>query len=255
MKKVLLALAGAALLAWVGLALADNNVINQGTYFKNAQSGAKTDAYGNAYVNEASKDRDNYQIVPVCDDTLSNGGIVSASNLNVGSGMSFSAESSAVIPTYAFKKFTLLIRVVPAVNGAADSNAVVRIAVQIRKHTDATGDTSSTFAWTSWAGSTNVTTADSASNAGPTLLASGASPNASEKVFNFEIGRGRGNIRSRQAAAMSWPDGLAVDLIDSKGQWYWSPYTSVRVRVIGNSTSGTAAAACPRVICKLAMGS
>lgn len=255
MKKARLLAALGALALFVSVAAwGDNNVLNKGSYFQNATTGQKVDANGNAYLNEAAKDRDNYVIVPVCDDTLSNGGGVSASNANVGGAMAFTAESSLVIPTYMYHHFTLLMRVVPVFSAAADSAVTYRIAVQVRKHTDQTNDSSSTFAWTSWTNAALVATADSTGNAGQTFMASGAFAGQSERTFVFVGARGRGNGNSRQAAAMSWPDGIAVDLIDSRGQWYWSPYTSIRVRIIGNS-AGNTAALCPRVICKLAMGS
>ena len=48
-RKIVAALTAVALLLST-LALADNNVIDQGSYYKNAQTGAKVDANGNAFT-------------------------------------------------------------------------------------------------------------------------------------------------------------------------------------------------------------
>lgn len=128
MKKVLLALAGAALLAWVGLALADYNVIDQGTYYKNAQSGAKVDATGNGLVTEASKDRDNWRLIPLLNNQLG------------ASGTTMVDSVTTPVATYDFSRMNLLLR------GNFDSlSTEVRIAVQIRGHYSQSTDTSSTF--------------------------------------------------------------------------------------------------------------
>jgi len=253
-KKVGIAGLLLGLLAAIGLA--DNNTLNHGSYYQNATNGAKTDANGNAWVSDASRDRDNFQIVTVCSDSMSNGAGVGSAWANAGGAMSFTAESSAVIPCYNYRRFTLMIRVIPtSAAGGADSAAVVRLAVQIRKHTDATNDSASTFAWTSWGNTSVVATPDSTGNQGVGLSGNGALIQNTERGFTFVSQRGYGALgATRQSTAMSWPNGLAVDLVDSRGQWFWAPYVSVRVRIVGNS-AGTAAANCPKVICFLAMGS
>ena len=133
MKKVLMALAGAAVLAWAGLAIADYNVVDQGTYYKNAQSGAKVDAVGNGLVTEASKDRDNWRLIPLLNNQIT------------ASGTTMVDSTTTPVATYDFSRMNLLLR------GNFDSlSTVVHIAVQIRGHYSQSTDTSSTFPWFRW---------------------------------------------------------------------------------------------------------
>src|SRR5690349_14740658 len=106
--------AGLLLVGMTALGLADNNVLNHSSYYQNATNGAKVDANGNAYVNDAARDRDNYQIVTVCSDTISNGAAVGSAWANAGGAMLWTAESSAVVPCYQYHHFTLMFRVIPA---------------------------------------------------------------------------------------------------------------------------------------------
>lgn len=252
--KVKLAVALGALVALAAVAaFGDNNVLDKSTYYQNATNGAKTDANGNAYTNEASKDRDNFQIVNVCDDTMSVAQFIDA---NSTAGFQFTAESSAVITSYPYRRFTLMMRVIPV---AADTTSRFRFAVQVRKHTDATGDSSSTFAWASWANATAMSAASDDSTGhftAATFFSGGASTGAGawsdERVFVLTAERGNAiGVAGSTQQSFGWPGGIAVDLCDARGQWFWAPYMSVRIRCL----SAGAAASKPRVIAKLAMGS
>lgn len=251
-RKIVAALTAVAMLLST-LALADNNVIDQGSYYKNAQTGAKVDANGNAYTTEASKDRDNFQIANVCDDTMSVALFIDNKSTL---GQAFTAESSAVITSYPYRRFTLLLRAIPT---AGDTTSRFRFAVQIRKHTDATGDSSSTWAWSAWANATAMSVAADDSTGhftdatfyGGTGSAAGPGPWSDERVFVLTAERGNMVGASSANQSFGWPGGIAVDLCDARGQWFWAPYMSVRVRCL----SASSAANKPRVICKLAMGS
>lgn len=246
---------GAGLVTFVGLALADYNTINKGSYYQNQGNGSKTDASGNAYTNEASKDRDHYAVFPVCDDTVSIGQLIDTKSSK---GFPFTAESSAVISCYDYRRFTLMMRVIPV---GGDTTTRFRFAVQVRKHLDATGDSSSTFAWTSFAPTpTAVTGLDDSTGHftagvffGGTGSALGIAPWSNEKVVVFDGERGNAiSSAGSIGQAFGWPGGVAIDLMDCRGQWFWAPYISVRIRCL--SAGGTAANK-PRVIAWLAMGS
>lgn len=214
----------------------------------------KFDGNGYPYFTDAARDRDNFQIVPVCDDTVSIGQLIDTKSTK---GFPFTAESSAVIPCFQYHHFTLMMRVVPA---GGDTTTRFRFAVQIRKHIDATGDSSSTFAWTSFSPTpTAVTGLDdslghftAATFFGGTGAATGITGWANERTVILSATRGNAVGSSSVGQSFGWPGGVAIDLVDARGQWFWAPYISVRVRCL--SGGGTAANK-PRIIAWLAMGS
>jgi hypothetical protein len=149
-----------------------------------------------------------------------------------------------------------MMRVIPV---AADTTSRFRFAVQIRKHTDASGDSSSTFAWAAWNQATPMSVASDDSTGhlfAATFFVGGAAtgpaPWANERVFVFDAERGNAiSTAGSNNQSFGWPGGIAVDLQDARGQDFWAPYMSVRIRCL----NAGAAASKPRVIAKLAMGS
>lgn len=230
MKKVLLALAGAALLAWVGLALADYNVVDQGTYYKNAQSGAKVDATGNGLVTEASKDRDNWRLIPLLNNQLG------------ASGTAMVDSVTTPVATYDFSRMNLLLR------GNFDSlSTVVHIAVQIRGHYSQSTDTSSTFPWYRWPVRSTTVASDVDStghlSSGTYGLAQATSANSanggvwsSEFVVKFNVAR-QDTVSGGGKYGGSPANNMLIPLVDGNGAWFNAPYTSIRVRVLNGVKS------------------
>lgn len=136
MKKVLLALTSAAVLVWAGLAVADYNVIDQGSYYKNAQTGAKTDATGNAYVNEASKDRDFALLRTVMTTSLTGRTVAGA----LPTAPSVIQDSTEAIDVRGYNGMALMLY--PTFESTVSS---VTVALQIRWHYSAQVDSVSTF--------------------------------------------------------------------------------------------------------------
>jgi hypothetical protein len=131
-RKIVAALTAVAMLAST-LVLADNNVIDQGSYYKNAQNGAKVDANGNAYTTDASRDRDNWRLVPLLNTNLT------------ASGVNMVDSTVTPVATYDFSRMNLLLK------GNFDSlSTVVRVAVQIRGHWGTLSDSSAVYPWYRW---------------------------------------------------------------------------------------------------------
>jgi hypothetical protein len=232
MKKVLLALVSAAVMVWVGVAVADYNVIDQGSYYKNAQSGAKVDAQGNAYTSEASKDRDNWRVITLINNQLGASGLAMIDSVTV------------PVPTYDFSRMNLYLR------GNFDSlSTEVRLAVQVRAHYSQATDTASTFPWFRWPvrSSTVASDVDSTghmSKGSYTLAQQTAATSANAGVWSGEFivkfsaaradttgGNGGGKYGANPVNSMMIP------LCDANGAWFNAPYTSIRIRVINGVRS------------------
>ena len=131
-RKIVAALTAVAMLAST-LVMADNNVIDQGSYYKNAQNGAKVDANGNAFTTDASRDRDNWRLVPLLNTQLG------------ASGANMVDSTATPVATYDFSRMNLLLK------GNFDSvSTVVRLAVQIRGHWGTLSDSSAAYPWYRW---------------------------------------------------------------------------------------------------------
>ena len=131
-RKIVAALTAVAMLLST-LALADNNVIDQGSYYKNAQTGAKVDANGNAFTTDASRDRDNWRLIPLLNTQLA------------ASGANMVDSTATPVATYDFSRMNLLLK------GNFDSlSTVVRLAVQIRGHWGTLSDSSASYPWYRW---------------------------------------------------------------------------------------------------------
>lgn len=256
-NKMRLAVAlGAVVALWAVAAFGDYNTLNKSTYYQNATSGNRVNSTGSLLVDDVSRDRDNWSVVSLFDDTVS---VADRIDTKSTAGYPYTAESSAVIPCGQYRRFTLCLRVIPQASDTTNDKRY-RFAVQIRKHSSAVADSSNTFAWSSWMNATPMSVASDDSvghqfSAGffqGTLSNSASTPWANERVFIFD--GTRGNLVSAGSVGQSfgWPGGYAVDLCDARGQWFWAPYISIRVRCLSN---GTTTLNKPRIIGTLMMGS
>ena len=209
------------------------------------------DASGNAYTLEASKDRDNWIVYAnAINDTFSVGSLNNTRVAAIAANAGYSAESTQVYSCGQYRRFTIFLR---GIGVTGDTTTKIRLAVQVRKHIAASADSNSTFAWGGWATSPSFTGADSlgVSFSGITISSSpgpvGLYPGEHLVVLDP---RQRGDRNTDYFFGP--PDGVALDLIDSKGQWFWAPYMSVRVRCL--TGPGTVSVK-PRIIMHVAMGS
>lgn len=218
------------------------------------------DASGNLLSSEANKDRDNWSIPTggIINDTMSVAALANGRVSSQSSNLGFCAESTLVLPCGQYRHFTLFMRAIPIGAATSDTSSMIRVAVEIRKHTTNLADTSSTFVWMSWeppAGTNAPTGPDSLGHtyAGVTI---GSTPGTvalypGEHEFIFDPRR-RGDRNTDYFFGP--PDGIAVDLVDAHGQWFWAPYMSVRIRVL-SYTSSAANDHKPRIYLAVGMGS
>lgn len=183
---------------------------------------------------DPSRDRDNWNLIPLINNQ------VSASGINM-------ADSVSVpVPTYAYSRMSLLLK------GNFDSlSTVVRLAIQVRGHYSQIADTSTTFPWYRWptrATSNGITDMDSlghmfvgsyaqaqvtSANA-PFANSTGAWPG--EFVVKFSMS----TTDSLQTGAGKYgasPNTMLIPLSDASGAWFQAPYTSIRVRVLSGVRS------------------
>ncbi|NBR00084.1 MAG: hypothetical protein EBT79_08095 [Actinobacteria bacterium] len=226
-RKIVAALTAVAMLAST-LVMADNNVIDQGSYYKNAQSGAKVDANGNAYTTDASRDRDNWRLVPLLNTQLA------------ASGANMVDSTATPVATYDFSRMNLLLK------GNFDSlSTVVRVAVQIRGHWGTLSDSSAAYPWYRWptrATSNGTTDIDSLGHMfvgtyAQAQLTSANQPFASGGVWPGEF-IVKFNVATQDSTAAgagkygAGPNTMLIPLSDASGCWFNAPYTSVRIRVL-----------------------
>ena len=255
-------LVAAALFGLFSVAYATNNVrqMPDGTY-QNVVNGQACDANGNALTLEASKDRDNYTRQLVCNDTLTTGAycdsLIGTGVNKVGGGSVFTAESSLVLPCAQYHHFTLWVTVEPPPYTAigsttADTAAVVRLAVEVRKHYNMAYDSTSSAVWQSWtpiaaAGWSADSTVSAINGTGGSYMATFPG----ERIISFPLKYGRGWMGVRNE--FGWPYGAALDLVDSRGVPFWGEYVSIRIRCL--TTGLTNKGAKPLVRAYLEMGS
>lgn len=229
------------LLLFVGLALADNNVLNKGSYFQNATNGAKVDGSGNAYVTESA---------PAMDANLTFASIISSASLAAGA-----ADSSAVLDTHRMRLGMLLIKCTPISITGADSLSGIRLSVQIRTHLNGQTDSSSTFVFYPYGQSAMGAVTTVASQIDTLLtgqiqtgLNLQANVNGSWSgeftcyFANNRVGPGTSVIGSMGQRTFYYPNGIAVPVQSIWGREIYSPYTSIRVRNLGSGP--TTARAC-----------
>ena len=231
--------------ALAGAAWAASNVQAQNGGYVNAKTGAAINSTGAALVDDAARDRDNWTVwTNAINDTATVGSAIGTSSNPAGA--AYQAESTAVLTTAPYRRIVLWLDVKPA---AGDTSTVIRVAVQIRKHTSALADSASMGAWAEWANVNAIANPDSVTNAsGVSGWPSGnlALPLPNERVFSFSPVIGLGGQASRMAN--SGPRMLTIDVVGSHGEVFWSPYTSVRVRVLGGARK-------PRIVMHVAAGS
>lgn len=217
----------------IGLGLADNNVLNKSSYYQNATNGAKVDANGNAYMVNAS---------PLQDANLTFSSIIARDSLSMGQ-----ADSSIVLDTHAMRLGMLLIKPFSGTGttGTVDTTCVYRIAIQIRTHLAGASDSSSIFPIYQYgvAAALNAT-----ANAADTSAQGQVYDNATlgtyipSNVINAWSGEytvyisaqrfAYGNSIAVNGNTFYYPNGIAISLQSLFGREIYSPYTSVRVRLL-----------------------
>jgi len=226
-------LAGSLLLV-AALVLADNNVLNHGSYYANAPTGLKADgASGNLATSEQ---------YPAMDQNLTFASVISNASIAAGIG-----DSSAVLDTHRMRLGTLLIKCTPLSVTGADSLNIVRLGVQIRTHLNGVSDSSNTFAYYMYgrsdqggvaAASQIDTSAVGQLFNAVNLTASENSTYSGEFVVAVAISRmapGTSIVGSMGQRTFFYPNGIAIPLSSIFGRDIYSPYTSIRVRNLGTS--------------------
>jgi hypothetical protein len=193
------------------------------------------DSNGNQKVAEA---------FPLSDQNLTFASIISNASLALGA-----ADSSAILDTHRMRLGMLLIKASNGTTtGTADTTVTTRIAIQIRTHLNGGSDSASTFpiylygrsdvgAVVTSAGQTDTTSQGHLIDGKPitAVLAtpSANSPWSGEYTVVIE------NKRFAHASSIDvnghtfyYPSGIAIPLSSIFGRDIYSPYTSVRVRVM-----------------------
>jgi hypothetical protein len=226
------------LVALLGLLVAgavwgDNNVLNHGTYSSNAPTGLKVDGTtGNLAISEQ---------YPAMDANFTFPTIITNVSLAPGA-----ADSSLVLDTHRMRLGTLLIKCTPLNFPAGDSLAAIRIGVQVRTHLQGASDSSSTFAFYMY-GRSDQGTASTANSQVDTSLAGQIQPNnnlaasaniAGSGEFTVAVAMNRlgpgGLAIPSYSRTFTYPNGIAIPLSSIFGRDLYSPYTSIRVRNLGN---------------------
>lgn len=217
MKKVAIALLGllVAFSAWGQTA--GTNTVSRGGYYFNATTGQKTDVDGNVYTNEASKDRDyKFSHTLFSRDTMAVGAF---------------ADSSAFYATGSARQMWLKLKA--EIIGPGNAAAYARFAIEVRcAYTNPSAiDTFTVSLWNPsvTVGATAPATDSLAYTFGgraPTSVASGSSEFV-VTLANFE------KASATTSGLTAFTSSAWVPLADSRGVFLWSPYTQVRVRVLG----------------------
>lgn len=192
-------------------------------------------AGGNVIMEDAARDRDNIATSQgIVFDTVGTGISVPAAAFAIAQ---WSAESTAVIPTWEYKNFAIGINAWPA---QGDTTMEMTFAIQVRGHSQATYDTSSTFAWTPWpvaAALAGAADADTALGDLDVLGYNGvqgySSPFSQEFQVKLSPKRGYGHMGYGQA--FGTPRGKYI-ILKARGENWWAPYTSIRIRQLRGKT-------------------
>lgn len=156
------------------------------------------------------------------------------------------ADSSTAIPSYDLKRMALTFY------GIFDSlSTVVRVAVQVRGHLTQNTDSSSTFPWYPFTNSTATAGLVKSDSVGhglaptqvPLTAVQATSANSSnggilpgEFVVVFNYSRDD-TTAAGNGKPFSAPKGIYKPLNSIYHEWWWAPYTSVRVRVLNGVRS------------------
>jgi hypothetical protein len=251
-KAILAAMCGILLLtgsAW-GQTTGTNTVSRNGYYF-NQSTQQMTDANGNALTKEA---------FPIPDQQLTFPNVINNAGLAIGA-----ADSNLIaLDTHRMRLATLFLKanILNAGAGTLDTTTTARLAIQIRTQWNGQTDSSSTFAFYQYgyapsmngtgAGFVADTTIAGHLYAGLPQTGIAATPTANtcwsgevEIVVSNKRGA-HGNSIAINGHTFYYPSGMAIPISSLFGRDIYSPYTSVRVRVLGISTGSatTAAATC-----------
>ena len=191
------------------------------------------DASGNLRTSEYSKDRDLWRLYPnVINNFLTT---------NI---LAFADSNTIPIDTHDMKQLALVLY------GSPDSlSSVVRLAVQVRGHYTTSSDSGSAFPWIRWPvrsstvasgvdsiGHTLIGTYGVAQATTANVLASdgGLWPGEFEVKFNTVANDTSGAGNGKYGA---YPKGMYIKLVDHGGDYFWAPYTSIRIRIINGVRS------------------
>lgn len=250
MKKILRALAVAALVAVPVVVMAQvvaqdgqrtdpgRRAIGQGLLIGGVDRSDSTfraltlDPSGSASTVDADRDRNFFTSQTLID------------NWVMASGAAM-ADSSTPLATHAYKRLGLMIYGIPD----SASNGTVRLALQIRAHLSASTDTLSTFPWIRFSVTDSAATGiDSVGHGAnpaqvPLTAVQATQANSSlggvlpgEIKLTFNDSRRDTTDAGGNGKPFSSPVGFYIPLSHS-GDWFWAPYTSVRVRVLNGVAS------------------
>ena len=221
------------LLFAVAVAVADYNVQNKGSYYNNAPTGLRTNSTGSLLTQE---------VAPAMDANLTFSSII-----NNTSGLALAgADSSEILDTRRMRLGTLLLKGYVSGTGTVDTTVVLRLGIQIRTHLNGGSDSSSTFAIYQYGTvPANVATAAAADTsqqghiyAGLPLTAINTTPSAitawsgEATVLVSAKRNAHGNSIAINGHTYYYPSGIAISLESLFGRAIYSPYTSVRVRLM-----------------------
>lgn len=222
MKKMKLLFVLAAICTLVGVAAADFNIIDRNTFKANTVNGARVDANGYAYTNEAFKDRDRViKYDAIISDTCA----------------LYTADSTAIaFDTHDVARGYLYISATPSVAPAAGTTNSITLAVRVYGHTSALQDSASRYNFV--VSSRNNTTIDSlVFNTTQYPMQAVTTPTEYRVVIPFDNAT---STTSGNPMKYPRPNGVIIPLRDVTGAWLWSEYTSVMVRHISNSVGSGA---------------
>jgi hypothetical protein len=179
---------------------------------------------------------------PAQDQNLTFASIISNASLALGA-----SDSSAILDTHAMRLGTLLFKCSNGTTtGTEDTTVTWRVAFQIRTHLNGAADSSSTFAFYEYGnssiGATATTPGDTTAQGhlltGTPTTALNATPDANTPwsgEYTLVIAAKR--FAHAQAISVNghtyyYPSGIAIPLSSIFGRDIYSPYTSIRVRVM-----------------------
>lgn len=224
----LAALAGLVLLL-AGVAVADYNVLDKGTHYSNATSGARTNSTGSALIEDANYGA--WQLFP---------NIIANQLAASGAGLQDSSQAQFTAP---YKRLAL------ALTPQFDSlSTVVSIAFQVRGHYSTAVDSGSTFPWYRWPNrAAAVSDIDSLGHytagsytAAQQTAATSANGGLWSGEFKVKFNVARQDTVDGAGGLGKWgayPKTIYLPLTDHTGAFFNAPYTSVRVRVLNGVRS------------------
>jgi len=201
-----LAVLGAALLVIASIVRADYNVQDKGSYYSNAQTGLRTNSTGDLRVDDMNRNRD---YVVKYDDIIND-------TISIGT-----ADSTlTLLDTHDVGRGYLMI----SASGFAAGAAIpfVRLAIRVTGHTNSQADSATTFNFDfnpNWLSTTDSLSFGNATI--PTSVAFGGT----EAVATISYDAAAASKYARRAT-------IIVPIKDTNGDWFWSEYTGIMVRVL-----------------------